>query len=170
MHKSGTTQETTSKHHWHSLQMKILKEKTIRKLILHQTALTAPQPTNCCLFGATALLWSWSGTSELARTTMRRIQLLEGLTTQTHLLSTLQCLGKCHVQAEWPCQECKLRNCEIGLGTYICITIRKYKFLGMIFKYFIPMCNRKYTLTAGGYLKISHLNAVTMGKLYQTGT
>lgn len=40
----------------------------------------------------------------------------------------------------------------------------------MIFKYFIPMCNRKYTFIAGGYLKISHLNAVTMGKLYQTGT
>lgn len=42
----------------------------------YQTVLTTPQPTNCCLSGATALLWSWSGTSELARTTKEKNSLV----------------------------------------------------------------------------------------------
>lgn len=79
----------------------VLKEKTIRKLILYQsqTVLTAPQPT-FHLIGATALLWSWSGTRNWQEPWRRRTRLLEGLMTRIHVLKhhavlrKMPCLGK----------------------------------------------------------------------------
>lgn len=148
--------------------MKILKEKKIiRKLILYQTFLTATQPTNWLL------IWRYSSPVVMVRHKWRgKKREGEGLVYWKGWLhkltswSSMRCLGKCHVCAEWPYQECKLRYCNTELGRGINIAVRKYKFLGMFSKYFIPMRNRKYTLIVWGYLKISHLNAAIMGKLY----
>lgn len=77
------------------------RKKNIRKLILYQsqTVLTAPQPT-FHLIGATALLWSWSGTRNWQEPWRRRTRLLEGLMTRIHVLKhhavlrKMPCLGK----------------------------------------------------------------------------